>query len=722
MKKTKQMKKVAGCVLLASVCGMMSYMPAQMKVDAAAAEKNSAVIQAQAVKKDNQNFTVKEESKTGTMKASSDEKGINGCSISYKKLAVITLTDLDATGHSDVSSAIQSALNYAKEHYDKDTMYQIQIPSGDFRLDKHLFIYSNTWLSLKKDSRLIKNYPNQCMIKSNGNGEFYNGYTGASNIVIEGGIWYTDIKDYKPGQESTAIRFGHGKNVYVKDVVVDGNMDGHHMSFCGVSDITIENCTFKKYVGENNKEAVQFDICHSENIAGEYGYYDDTCEKNVLVKNCTFDGLSRGIGAHSAVYGVYYQDIMIENCKFSDIDKQAVLAMNFKNFVVKNNKMTNVGSGVDFRYYNLEGENFYQPNQGTVSKVSAEADIKITGNTIETKLSENQSNSYGIYLFGGEAGGVTYRIKDGVISNNKITSAAHGIFLSYADDITVTGNTVSKITLNAKSAPSNGICLIASNKNKISKNVVGASSGYQIIGHGISLRSKSKDNVISDNKITKTKRAGIMVADGSSATLTKNKITSCMIYGIGSENAKVNVYSNQISGCKSTGIAILNGSSSCQIGKKGSGNTITKSGQNGITVNGSKTSKITVAYNKVTSCKNIGISVTAGASAACKKNTVSKNAGHGINVDSSKAVISNNTVSGNKGNGLNLYQKANVTVTGNKVAGNSRHGICATSSRGTISNNKVTGNKGIGICLLQSKFKVKGNQAKGNKTAEIYKK
>ena len=663
----KRMKKIVRRIFLAGLCGMLVCLPVHAR---AAVSGEKAGIRTQT----SQDYTVKEENKKGTLKASSDEKGITGCSISYDKLVTITFTKLDCTGNSDVSATIQSALNYAKNHYDKGTMYQIRIPSGNFRLDKHLFIYSNTWLLLENDSRLIKNYPNQCIIKSNGNGELYYGYTGASNMVIEGGIWYTDTKNYKPDSESTAIRFGHGRNVYVKDVVVDGNMDGHHMSFCGVSDITIENCTFKNYVGSNNKEAVQLDICHSANIAGEYGYYDDTCEKNVLVKNCTFDDLSRGIGAHSAVYGVYYRDIAIENCTFSDIDKQAVLAMNFKNLVVRNNKMTNVGSGVDFRYYNLKEENFYKPNEGTSTEVSPESGLKITGNTIETKLSANQSNSYGIYLLGGEKDGEKFRIQGGVISDNRIKSAAHGIFLNYSDEVTVTGNTVSKIILNAKGAPSNGICLIESNKNKITRNVIGVSSGYQIIGHGISVRTNSRDNVISDNKITKTKRAGIMVADGSMATLKNNRITSCKIYGIGSENATIRAYGNQVSGCKSTGIAILSGSVSCQIGKKGSGNT------------------------------------------------VSKNAGHGICVEKATASITGNTVSGNKANGLNLYQKANVTVSSNNVKNNGKHGICASSSKGTLSKNKVTGNKGIGICLLDSDYKMKGNQAKGNKKANVYKK
>ena len=611
------------------------------------------------------NLNVQESSSAGSIRSDSAESGVSGCDISYNKLVTITFKSLDSSGSTNVQPAIQAALDYARANKQSETMYKVVIPSGTYRLDWHLFIYDNTWLCLQPDTKLVKNFDKSCMIKSNDNKSMFYGYDGASNIVIEGGIWYTDIAAF-PG-ESTAIRFGHGSDIYLKNVVVDGNSNGHHVSFCGVKDITMEGCTFKNYVGTNNKEAVQMDICHSENIVGEYGYYDDTCENNVLVTSCRFSNVSRGIGAHSAVYGVYYNNIAITDCIFTDIDKQAILGMNFKNFIVKGNTMTDVGSGVQLRYANPDGENYYQPNAGTASEVNANAGLVVSKNTITTKLNEKQSNSYGIYVAGGRMSGTDYFVENATISDNKISSAAHAIYLEYTNRSKVTGNTVTKITLNSKSAPSNAICLTNSDKNVISGNKLGAS----LIGHGISLRESSTDNVIQSNTVNKAKRAGIIIADGSSAKIRNNKINSAGVSGI----------------------------------------IITDKGTKGILVSG----------NKINGSATMGISVSANATATLSKNTISKSGKYGINADKASATITSNTISSSKSHGINIVNGANAIIKSNKITGSVNHGICFTSSKGSASKNTCKNNGGLGICCVKSdKVKLSGNKLSDNKKGDIY--
>lgn len=616
-----------------------------------------------AITNDSSNLKVQESASAGRFRSDKGESGITGCDISYSRLVTITFQSLDNSGNSNVQPQIQAALDYARTNKQDGTMYKIVIPSGTYRLDWHLFIYDNTWLSLQPDTKLVKNFDKACMIKSNDNKSMFYGYSGASNIVIEGGVWYTDTTAF-PG-ESTALRFGHGSDVYLKNVVVDGS-NGHHVSFCGVKDITMEGCTFKNFVGAENKEAVQLDICNGENIVGEYGYYDDTCEKNVLATGCKFSDVSRGIGAHSAVYGVYYQDIAIKNCTFTDVDKQAILGMNFKNFIVKNNTMKDVGSGVQLRFANPDGINYYQPNQGTVSKVDTNSKLVVSGNTISTKLNSKQSNSYGIYVAGGSMSGKDYYVENATISKNKVSSAAHGIYLEYTNKSTVSGNTITKITLNSKSAPSNAICLTNSDDNVISGNKMGNTKSYALIGHGISLRESSTGNVIKSNTVNKAKRAGIIIADGSSAKINNNKISSV--------------------------------------------------GVSGIIVTDKGTKCTQASGNKITGSAAMGISVSAGADAVLEKNTISKSGKYGINVDSATAVMKNNTISSSKGHGINIVNKASANITSNTITGSKNHGICFTASKGSVSKNTCKKNGGYGICCVKSgKVKVSGNKLTGNK-------
>jgi parallel beta-helix repeat protein len=619
---------------------------------------------------DYSNLSIQTTSAPGSIRSGETVSGISGCDISYSTLVTITFNSLDGTGSSNAQADIQAALNYAREYYQDGTMFKVIIPSGTYRLDYHLFIYDNTWLYLQSDTTLVKNYDKSCMIKSNDNQSMYYGYDGASNIVIEGGIWYTDTSAFSG--ESTAIRFGHGSDVYLKNVVVDGNSNGHHVSFCGVKDITIENCTFQNYVGSNNKEAVQLDICHSENIVGEYGYYDDTCEQNVLVTGCKFANVSRGIGAHSAVYGVYYNDIAIKGCTFENVDKQAILGMNFKNFVVTENTMTDVGSGIQLRYANPDGENYYQPNAGTASSVNENAAFVASDNNISTRLNEKQSNSYGIYVAGGVMNGNTYMVENATISGNTISSAAHAIYLEYTNSSTVTNNTVENITLNSKSAPSNAICLTNSDNNTISGNMLGSKDAYQLIGHGISLRSGSTGNIIKSNTVNKAKRAGIIIADGSSAKIQNN--------------------------------------------------TIYAAGVSGIIITDKGTRASAVSGNKITASATMGISISADATATASKNTISKSKKYGINVDHAKATLTSNKISGSKSHGINVVNSANATIKSNTITGSTNHAICFTSAKGSAIKNTCKNNGGLGVCCLYSKsVKISGNKFSKNKKGEIYK-
>ena len=113
---------------------------------------------------DTSNLNIQESAVSGSICSNAGESGVTGCDISYSKLVTITFKSLDSSGNSNAQPAIQAALDYARNARQDGTIYKVVIPSGSYRLDWHLFIYDNTWLSLQPDTRLIKNFNKSCMI------------------------------------------------------------------------------------------------------------------------------------------------------------------------------------------------------------------------------------------------------------------------------------------------------------------------------------------------------------------------------------------------------------------------------------------------------------------------------------------------------------------------------------------------------------------------------
>ena len=62
--------------------------------------------------------------------------------------------------------------------------------------------------------------------------------------------------------------------------------------------------------------------------------------------NCNFHDVSRGVGSHGMVEGVFFKNINIHNNYFQNISESAIKLCNYKNSVVRNNTIDKVGKGI----------------------------------------------------------------------------------------------------------------------------------------------------------------------------------------------------------------------------------------------------------------------------------------------------------------------------------------------------------------------------------------
>ncbi len=222
----------------------------------------------------------------------------------------------------------------------------------------------------------------------------------------------------------------------------------HAAEFAAVNNVKITNCTFEKpnYKVKSVKsgyEALSFDMTSNDKNFPKYapGDYMTCC--NVEIKNCTFDGVFRGLGSHHYKNKVFYNNITVEDCTFKNIQDTAIQGAGWRNAKIRNNTFDGVGFGIDFK----------QPVYSLVktSKWTAfSSKAVIEGNTIKVRYTGTKTAHYGIRVGGfsiptsiqGLKPG-DYYVKNFTIKNNKISGkCTSGISVEYAKNCTITGNTI----------------------------------------------------------------------------------------------------------------------------------------------------------------------------------------------------------------------------------------------------------------------------------------
>ncbi|MBE5963259.1 MAG: hypothetical protein E7256_18070 [Lachnospiraceae bacterium] len=497
----------------------------------------------------------------------------------------------------DTSTELQALLDYNKNG---DYNLTVEIPAGTYELTAELRIYSNTTIIADPKAHFVKNHLRGAMIANDMKND-KGGYTTSTNITIQGGIWDSaKIAAIKKGTES--FRFIHATNVTIKNATICNVPESSHLiTFAGVKNGTVDQCTIYGYTGTRLKEAIHLDVVHDDELVpsmqSTYITYDDLPCDGIRITNNEIYDYPRAIGSHSAVDGVYHKNITISSNNIHDIAEAGIKAYQYVNLTIENNKLTNTGLGILAYTYIANEEDHYYPALKTTKKEKTPANYQI------------------------------------VIKNNEI-------------------NTVKFYTSGKNTLWGDGIRLIGSAKRPLTGSII---EGNTITGtkrYGIFLEQTPNTKVL-NNIITSTSKNGIYLINGcNKSTIQGNKVSKAGAKGseeggIGiSKSSKVTIANNNVTNAAKNGIFLYNTSNSCVI----KSNTIKGAADNAISVNNNSNNAVitanTITGSPTSKRNNRGIFVYKANNATISKNIISKcKAKQEININNSTgSKLSANTI------------------------------------------------------------------------------
>ena len=572
----------------------------------------------------------------------------------------------------------------------KDGAYEhlvINIPAGTYKLDRTLYISSNTTIKASQQAHFEKQNIYGAMLE----GRVVNdkgGYGACKNITVEGGVWDSlPVINEKTGTET--FRFIHCSGVTIRDAQLCNVPEGSHLIvFSGTEEASVENCKFYGYgkglKGKSPKEAIQLDVAHDVKITPTFQeiLWDDLPCRAITVTGCEFYDYSRAFGSHTAVKGIYHNNIVFKNNSIKNMSDTAVKLFNYTNTTVSGNTIENCGWGIFiYTFLDVDEEDslaFLKPLKKQELVVPDDFGIQVKGNTVRNTKNLGQNFGDAIRVLGSKEVPIT-----GVkISDNTFEKIErYGVFATYAPEISVSGNKF-------LDTGENGILIEEKSTDAVvSNNKVQNAAGLAAIG----IYSGSNRAVVYGNEITSPKGSGIYLY---------NKVSNCTIGGSEEEGLR-----NSILKPGTTGIHISN---SCD-GNTVEGNNIEQTGDAGIWVYDSKQNAI--SENEIISPKMAGIHITKnGQNNIVSGNKVTKAGTDGIRLhDSTECDISSNIVVSPKAVGINLTGKSDKAVLNkNQITSAGEDGIwisgslCCTVTSNIIKKYAASADKNYGIGIYQS--------------------
>jgi len=606
-----------------------------------------------------------------------------------KNSLVFARTDLTVQAPAGADSAtIQNLLNQnANGQYN----LTVVIPAGEYHLTRGLTVYSYTTIQADEAALFVRDFDYYPFIANDTTND-PGGYDCSTDITVIGGIWDANQEAHHE-QGIECFRFIHSSNITVQSAEIKNVPEGSHMiTLAGVNTALIDNNLLHGYNGTLDKEAIHLDIVHDVSMVPGTEKYDDTANKNITIQNNEIYDYPRAIGSHSAVDGVFQENVLITNNYLHDISGAAIKLYCYKNTTVSLNTMKNVGIGVRIYTY-LDGANYQEPLQKNAGTgVLEDYAITVTENTI-SDLTAMDLGGYGI-----QVNGSADRMLQGVVITNNIikrvtNTQAYGIRMTYCVSAEVTGNTIA-------SSVNGGLTILDSDLCTIKSNLISYVDDYGIYTERLT------NSAIAKNKIWNVKSAGIYLnLSSNGCTLSYNKINAAGDNGVGdgiglNKSSKVTLYKNTVRYAEKNAIALYNGCSNSKIvtnyilspgenaialyygsnSNKIKTNIITTPGKNGIALYHESLSN-TIAYNKIYQPAENGIAVYQSSNKAyILENTVSQSGLRGIFVYvADEARIIGNTIKESKNNAIHVGTSANTYVEGNVFVDNLAYRLMITS-------------------------------------------
>ncbi|WP_200302220.1 right-handed parallel beta-helix repeat-containing protein [Streptomyces adelaidensis] len=410
-------------------------------------------------------------------------------SMNQRSAFQVTNYGADSSGTVDASPGIQLALNAARDVGGA----QVLVPPGVYLIGATLRIYTNTRLTLMAGAEFRRDVAATMIINGDA-GQDLGGYTGHSQIVIEGGLW--NMRGTTSGLTASAmcISIGHATDIVIRDLEVRDLPGFHAVELNSTLHGVIENCRFRGYVDPGSRdfsEAVQIDLAKSSGVYGGFGPYDHTPSEDVRVTGCHFGASGtagttawpRGIGSHSATITKWHRRIRISDNSFEGVLQYAVSAYNWEDVTVTGNTFVDCGSGVRVRTVIVSDTEDTKLPDGTQTSASQNLrNVTVTGNSFR--------------------GGLAY--DEPIIALGETT----GTVLN----LTVTGNTIDGTT-----SSQNGIRL-----QEVSRATVGTNVIANVAGTGISTED-CNNLVITGNKIWTPGGYGITLVDTTHSSAVGNQ-------------------------------------------------------------------------------------------------------------------------------------------------------------------------------------------------------
>ncbi len=504
-----------------------------------------------------------------------------------KKYTVINVTKAQIKSKG-AYQAIQAALDTAKSKATAKKPYKIVVAKGSYKLTNALHIYSNTYLELTGVTLTMK--ANTNLIVTGTWDDTHTGYY-YKNITINGGT----LNENKRGK--TLLKIAHVQNFTLTNCTLKNTKNGHLMELAGAKNVTITGCTFKDQVisktsgGDLYYEAIQIDILQEFHYTGYR--WEDLANKNIVIDDCTFSNVPRGVGSHTGVLNNPVNGVSITNCTFKKCKSAAIQGQNWINVTISGNTITNCPRGIYL--YTIRTQGTYlgktlAASGKTKSKTSskykkpkANQKIVISDNSISISGSDKYATyeSAGIYVEG-----LNLTSKYTTTNALRCDSLPKGNY--YMSGVTISGNTINSANIGIRAV---NVRKLAIKDNTITYTGKSTSASGQ---YGIQLREKASATSISGNTVTAFYVGIYLNSTSTATTIADNLITTPTRNGIRVESSS-----------KVTTI---------------SGNTIDNPGEDGICVRDSSTAS--------TVCDNI----------------IANPGGKGVKISSGSSTLSNNTV------------------------------------------------------------------------------
>lgn len=425
---------------------------------------------------------------------------------------LVTNYGADGSGTANADAGIQLALNAARDLGGA----QVVVPPGVYLTGATLRIYNNTRLTLMAGAELRRNHAGTMIINGDA-GQDLGGYTGHSNIVIEGGLW--NMRGTTAGLTASAmcISIGHATDIVIRDLEIRDVSGYHAIELNSTTHGVVQNCRFRGYVdpgGRDFSEAVQLDLAKSAGVFGGFGPYDHTPCEDIFVSGCHFGASGtagttawpRGIGSHSATITKWHRRIRISDNSFEGLLQYAISAYNWEDVTVVGNTFVGCGSGVRIRTVIKTDAADTELPDGTVTNESQPMrNITVTGNSFRDGTTYDDA-----IVAQGEV--TTGTILNLAIVGNTIDDTAGGnagVRLNYVSRCTVADNVIAN-------TDGTGISTENQNNSVINGNVIWTAGG-----HGITMVSSDNSNIL-NNHIRDPLNDGILVQGGSDIQIRGN--------------------------------------------------------------------------------------------------------------------------------------------------------------------------------------------------------